>query len=110
VSVQAWLLPRRIDAIDFRLRSRLLAMAHALRETLQPSARRWRAGHHALADAPVLAQCRTPMASTACGLAGLLGVSGVHCVHGVHGVRGVHEIAPGDVAALRAALQSACIP
>jgi hypothetical protein len=98
VSVQAWLPPRRIDAFDFWLRSRLLAMAHALRETLQPSARRWRAGYYALADAPVLAQCRTPMASTACGLGGL------------RGVHGVQEIAPGDVAALRAALQSTCIP
>jgi hypothetical protein len=107
VSVQAWQPPRRIDAIDFWLRSRLLAMAHALRETLQPLARRWRAGYYALADAPVLAQCRTPIASTACGLAGLLGVHGVRGVHGVHGVQ---EIAPGDVAALRAALQSTCIP
>jgi hypothetical protein len=60
VSVQAWQPPRRIDAIDFWLRSRLLATAHALRETLRPSARRWPAGH-ALADAPVLAQCRTPL-------------------------------------------------
>ena len=41
------------------------------------------------------------VASTACGLAGL---------RGVHGVHSVQEIAPGDVAALRAALQSTCIP
>jgi len=60
VSVQAWRPPRRIDAIDFWLRSRLLATAHALRETLRPSARRWQVGH-ALADAPVLAHCRTPL-------------------------------------------------
>ncbi|PIF76255.1 glycosyl transferase family 1 [Variovorax sp. 54] len=61
VSVQAWQPPRRIDAIDFWLRSRLLATAHALRETLRPSARRWPRGQHALADAPVLAQYRTPL-------------------------------------------------
>ncbi|MBB4223129.1 VanW family protein [Variovorax guangxiensis] len=62
MSVQAWQPPRRIDAIDFWLRSRLLATAHALRETLRPSARRWTAGtSHALADAPVLAQYRTPL-------------------------------------------------
>jgi hypothetical protein len=61
VSVQAWQPPRRIDAIDFWLRSRLLATAHALRETLRPSARRWQGGTHALADAPVLAQYRTPL-------------------------------------------------
>ncbi|QNK70812.1 VanW family protein [Variovorax sp. PAMC26660] len=61
VSVQAWQPPRRIDAIDFWLRSRLLATAHALRETLRPSARRWHGGDHALADAPVLAQYRTPL-------------------------------------------------
>ena len=61
MSVQAWQPPRRIDAIDFWLRSRLLATAHALRETLRPSARRWPTGAHALADAPVLAQYRTPL-------------------------------------------------
>lgn len=61
MSVQAWQPPRRIDAIDFWLRSRLLATAHALRETLRPSARRWPSGAHALADAPVLAQYRTPL-------------------------------------------------
>ena len=61
MSVQAWQPPRRIDAIDFWLRSRLLATAHALRETLRPSARRWNAGSQALADAPVLAQYRTPL-------------------------------------------------
>ncbi|SOD30902.1 Glycosyl transferases group 1 [Variovorax sp. YR752] len=62
VSVQqAWQPPRRIDAIDFWLRSRLLATAHALRETLRPSARRWHGGDSALADAPVLAQYRTPL-------------------------------------------------
>jgi hypothetical protein len=62
VSVQqAWQPPRRIDAIDFWLRSRLLATAHALRETLRPSARRWQGGEYALADAPVLAQYRTPL-------------------------------------------------
>ena len=61
MSVQAWQPPRRIDAIDFWLRSRLLATAHALRETLRPSARRWPCGQHALADAPVLAQYRTPL-------------------------------------------------
>jgi vancomycin resistance protein YoaR len=61
VSVPAWQPPRRIDAIDFWLRSRLLATAHALRETLRPSARRWQGGGHALADAPVLAQYRTPL-------------------------------------------------
>jgi hypothetical protein len=62
VSVRAWQPPRRIDAIDFWLRSRLLASAHALREALRPSARRW--DTHAkptLADAPVLAQYRTPL-------------------------------------------------
>jgi hypothetical protein len=62
VSVQqAWQPPRRIEAIDFWLRSRLLATAHALRETLRPSARRWHGGDNALADAPVLAQHRTPL-------------------------------------------------
>ncbi|WP_422088635.1 VanW family protein [Variovorax sp.] len=61
MSVQAWQPPRRIDAIDFWLRSRLLATAHALREALRPSARRWHAGSHALADAPVIAQYRTPL-------------------------------------------------
>ncbi|WP_395319347.1 VanW family protein [Variovorax sp. UC74_104] len=61
MSVQAWQPPRRIDAIDFWLRSRLLATAHALRETLRPSARRWTEGSHALADAPVLAHYRTPL-------------------------------------------------
>jgi len=61
VSVQAWQPPRRIDAIDFWLRTRLLAAAHALRETLRPTARRWPADSHALADAPVLAQHRTPL-------------------------------------------------
>jgi hypothetical protein len=61
VSVQAWQPPRRIDAIDFWLRSRLLAAAHALRETLRPSARRWPAASDALADAPVLAQYRAPL-------------------------------------------------
>ncbi|MDP9913961.1 hypothetical protein J2W27_006099 [Variovorax boronicumulans] len=61
MSAQAWQPPRRIDAIDFWLRSRLLATAHALRETLRPSARRWPTGQHALADAPVLAQHRSPL-------------------------------------------------
>lgn len=61
MSVQAWQPPRRIDAIDFWLRSRLLATAHALRETLRPSARRWQGGNQALAGAPVLAQHRTPL-------------------------------------------------
>jgi VanW like protein/Glycosyl transferases group 1 len=61
VSAPAWLPPRRIDAIDFWLRSRLLASAHALREALRPSARRWHGDAHALADAPVLAQYRTPL-------------------------------------------------
>lgn len=61
MSVQAWQPPRRIDAIDFWLRSRLLAMAHAVREALRPSARRWHCGSHALADAPVIAQHRTPL-------------------------------------------------
>ncbi|MDP9892042.1 hypothetical protein J2W32_004185 [Variovorax boronicumulans] len=61
VSVRAWQPPRRIDAIDFWLRSRLLASAHALREALRPSARRWHGDAHALADAPVLAQYRTPL-------------------------------------------------
>ncbi|WP_295980167.1 VanW family protein [uncultured Variovorax sp.] len=61
MSVQAWQPPRRIDAIDFWLRSRLLATAHALRETLRPSTRRWTEGSNALADAPVLAHCRTPL-------------------------------------------------
>ena len=37
VSAPAWQPPRRIDAIDFWLRSRLLATAHALREALQAS-------------------------------------------------------------------------
>ena len=37
MSVRAWQPPRRIDAIDFWLRSRLLATAHALREALQAS-------------------------------------------------------------------------
>jgi hypothetical protein len=40
-------------------------------------------------------------------LDGLLGVSVAMARGGVHGVQ---EIAPGDVAALRAALQSTCIP
>ena len=61
MSVRAWQPPRRIDAIDFWLRSRLLASAHALREALRPSARRWHGDAHALADAPVLAQYRTPL-------------------------------------------------
>jgi hypothetical protein len=61
VSAPAWLPPRRIDAIDFWLRSRLLASAHSLREALRPSARRWQGGTHALADAPVLAQYRTAL-------------------------------------------------
>lgn len=61
MSVQAWQPPRRIDAIDFWLRSRLLATAHALREALRPSARRWHCGSHPLADAPVIAQHRTPL-------------------------------------------------
>ena len=61
VSARAWQPPRRIDAIDFWLRSRLLATAHALREMLRPSARRWHGGAQALADAPVLAQCRTAL-------------------------------------------------
>jgi len=37
VSAGAWQPPRRIDAIDFWLRSRLLATAHVLREALQAS-------------------------------------------------------------------------
>ena len=57
----AWQPPRRIDAVDFWLRSRLLATAHALREALRPSARRWPGGAQALADAPVLAQYRTAL-------------------------------------------------
>lgn len=57
----AWQPPRRIDAVDFWLRSRLLAIAHALREALRPSARRWPGGAQALADAPVLAQYRTAL-------------------------------------------------
>ena len=61
MSVQAWQPPRRIDAIDFWLRSRLLATAHAVREALRPSARRWHCGSQALADAPVIAQHRTPL-------------------------------------------------
>ncbi|MET3442358.1 hypothetical protein ABIC94_003142 [Variovorax paradoxus] len=61
VSARAWQPPRRIDAIDFWLRSRLLATAHALREALRPSARRWHGGAQALADAPVLAQYRTAL-------------------------------------------------
>jgi hypothetical protein len=61
VSADAWQPPRRIDAVDFWLRSRLLATAHALREALRPSARRWPGGTQALADAPVLAQYRTAL-------------------------------------------------
>lgn len=62
MSVQAWQPPRRIDAIDFWLRSRLLATAHAMRETLRPSARRWNAGSsQSLSDALLLAQYRTPL-------------------------------------------------
>lgn len=62
MSVRAWQPPRRIDAIDFWLRSRLLASAHALREALRPSARRWDTrAKPTLADAPVLAQYRTPL-------------------------------------------------
>jgi len=61
VSAPAWQPPRRIDAIDFWLRSRLLAAAHALREALRPSARRWHGGAQALAEAPVLAQYRTAL-------------------------------------------------
>ncbi|MDH6592421.1 glycosyltransferase involved in cell wall biosynthesis [Variovorax sp. TBS-050B] len=62
MSARAWQPPRRIDAIDFWLRARLLATAHALREALGPSARRWPAGAQAsLADAPVLAQHRSPL-------------------------------------------------
>ncbi len=61
VSVPAWQPPRRIDAIDFWLRSRLLATAHALREALRPSARRWRGGTQALADAPMLAEYHTAL-------------------------------------------------
>ncbi|WP_431511217.1 VanW family protein [Variovorax sp. DAIF25] len=60
MSVQAWQPPRRIDAIDFWLRSRLLATAHGLRETLRPSARRWPVAE-ALADAPVLARFSSPL-------------------------------------------------
>lgn len=60
MTVQAWQPPRRIDAIDFWLRSRLLAGAHALREALRPSSRRWPRAD-ALAGAPVVAQCRTPL-------------------------------------------------
>ena len=60
MSVQAWQPPRRIDAIDFWLRSRLLATAHGLRETLRPSARRWPVAD-ALADAPVLARFSSPL-------------------------------------------------
>ncbi|WP_408908393.1 VanW family protein [Variovorax paradoxus] len=60
MSVQAWQPPRRIDAIDFWLRSRLLATAHGLRETLRPSARRWPRAD-ALADAPVLARFSSPL-------------------------------------------------
>ncbi|MBS80623.1 MAG: vanw family protein, partial [Variovorax sp.] len=60
VSVQAWQPPRRIDAIDFWLRSRLLAIAHGLRETWRPSARRWPMAD-ALADAPVLARFSSPL-------------------------------------------------
>ncbi|WP_256219253.1 VanW family protein [Variovorax sp. 770b2] len=61
MSAPAWLPPRRIDAIDFWLRSRLLASAHTLREALRPSARRWHGDAPALADAPVLAQYRTAL-------------------------------------------------
>ena len=61
MSAPAWQPPRRIDAIDFWLRSRLLATAHALREALRPAARRWQGGTSALADAPVLAQYRTAL-------------------------------------------------
>ncbi len=60
MSVQAWQPPRRIDAIDFWLRSRLLATAHGLRETLRPSARRWPRAD-ALADAPLLARFSSPL-------------------------------------------------
>lgn len=61
MSAPAWQPPRRIDAIDFWLRSRLLATAHALREALQPSARRWHGGAQVLAEAPVLAQYRAAL-------------------------------------------------
>ncbi|WP_261215438.1 VanW family protein [Variovorax sp. CY25R-8] len=60
MSVQAWQPPRRIDAIDFWLRSRLLVIAHGLRETWRPSARRWPMAD-ALADAPVLARFSSPL-------------------------------------------------
>lgn len=53
--------PRRLDALDFWLRTRLLAAAHALREGLRPSARRWPADRASLADAPVIAESRTPL-------------------------------------------------
>lgn len=55
-----WQPPDRLDALGFWLRTRLLAARHALRESLQPSARRWPAAD-ALVGAPVLAQQRTPL-------------------------------------------------
>lgn len=62
MNTRAWQPPRRLDALDFWLRSRLLAAAHALREALRPSARRWPAAvQGALADAPVIAQHRSAL-------------------------------------------------
>lgn len=55
-----WRPPSRVQALDWWLRTRLLALRHGLREALRPSARRWPTAH-TLADAPVLAQCRSPL-------------------------------------------------
>jgi hypothetical protein len=55
-----WRPPQRMDALSFWLRTRLLSARLLLRECWRPSARRWTAGY-ALADAPVLAQQRSPL-------------------------------------------------
>lgn len=55
-----WQLPRRRDALGFWLRTRLLTARRSLRDLISADLQRWPAGTR-WADAPVLAQVRSPL-------------------------------------------------
>ncbi|MEO6277760.1 VanW family protein [Roseateles sp.] len=60
MTAESWRLPRRRDALSFWLRTRLLSLRSLVMYALSPSAVRWPAAG-ALADAPVVAQHRSPL-------------------------------------------------
>lgn len=60
MTTQPWAVPTRLDAVWFWLRSRWLIVLQAWRNVFDRRLRRWVASDE-LADAPILAQLRTPL-------------------------------------------------